>query len=224
MSLVPSSKITAFHGECHTVPSMKRLTLARCASALLALLVLICAAKANALHLTDLQGHSVEQLATAGERVVVLIFAATDCPISNRYIPEIERLRREQSERGVAFWWVFPNPGDTLPIVRRHSKDFSISTPTLIDPQQELVHMAHASVTPEAAVFAVNHGALREVYRGRIDDRYIAFGQERPQATHHELEQAIEAALTGKPAPEPAGSPVGCSIVPITSTPSTSKL
>ena len=162
----------------------------------------------------DLSGQPVRRLAKQGARAVVLIFAATDCPISNRYIPQIEALQRKLSPHGVAFWWVFPNPGDTLPIVRKHGQDFSIVTPTLIDSRQELVHMAHASVTPEAAVFSVDHGALHEVYRGRIDDRYMSFGQERPQAMHHELEQAIEAALTGKPAPAPAGSPVGCSIIP----------
>src|SRR5208282_2674251 len=106
-------------------------------------------------------------------RAVVLIFAATDCPISNRYIPEIQRLHDEYATKGVAVWWVFSNPSDTLSVVRKHGEDFSIHTPTLIDSKQELVTMAHVSVTPEAAVFTVENGKLREVYHGRIDDRYI---------------------------------------------------
>lgn len=169
---------------------------------------------ASSLHATDLNGDPVKELAGPGTRAVVLIFAATDCPISNRYIPEIEALRRKLSAQGVAFWWVFPNPGDTLAVVRKHTADFSISTPALLDSRQDLVQMAHASVTPEAAVFKVDHGQLNEVYRGRIDDRYIAFGQERPQATHHDLETAIEAALAGHIVVQPLGEPVGCSIVP----------
>jgi hypothetical protein len=186
-----------------------------CYAALLLLFALfVSTAQSAPLHATDLQGHSVEQLTTDGTKVVVLIFAATDCPISNRYIPQIEALRRKLSSQGVAFWWVFPNPGDTLSIVRKHGQDFSISTPTLIDSQQELVHLANASVTPEAAVFAVDHGSLHEVYRGRIDDRYIAFGEERPQATHHDLEQAIQAILAGRTVAQSFGEPVGCSIIP----------
>jgi AhpC/TSA family protein len=163
----------------------------------------------------DADENAIRQLASANTRIVVLIFAATDCPVSNRYIPEITRLDRELSTNGVAFWWVFPNPEDTLSVVRKHGKDFAISTPTLIDASQQLVRMAHASVTPEAAVFAVKDGSLTEVYRGRIDDRYIAFGQERPQAAHHELEEAIQAALAGRPVPRPVESAVGCSIIPV---------
>ena len=161
-----------------------------------------------------LNGQPVRQLAKSGTRVVVLIFAATDCPISNRYIPEIARLDRELTAQGVAFWWVFPNPGDTLATVKKHARDFSIATPTLIDFHQELTRMAHAAVTPEAAIFTVKDGVMNEVYRGRIDDRYIAFGQERPQATHHDLEEAIKAALASRPMPKSSGGPVGCSIIP----------
>jgi hypothetical protein len=174
------------------------------------------AARAQSLHATDLQGRAVEQLATAGTRVVVLIFAATDCPISNRYVPEIERLDHDLAAKSVAFWWVFPNPGDTLSIVQKHGREFSITTPTLLDSHQQLVTIAHVAVTPEAAVFAVKDGSLHEVYHGRIDDRYIAFGQEHPQATHHELEEAVKATLAGQPAPKAHGEPVGCSIIPAT--------
>jgi hypothetical protein len=167
----------------------------------------------------DLNGKPVRQLAGPNIHLVVLVFAATDCPISNRYIPEIARLDRELAAQGVAFWWVFPNPGDALAVVQKHVHDFSITTPTLIDSHQNLVRMANVSVTPEAAVFAVKDGALHEFYHGRIDDRYVAFGQERPQATHHDLEEAIQATLAGRPIPQPNRGPIGCSIVPVTKRP-----
>ncbi len=161
----------------------------------------------------DLHGQPVTQLAGPGIRAVVLIFAASDCPIANRYVPEIARLNREFAARGVRFWWVFPNPDDTAAVVAQHNRDFSIAESTLLDRKQALVHMAHATTTPEAALFLVANGGLREVYRGRIDDRYISLGQERPQPQHRELEAAIAAALAGKSIPQPAGPPVGCSIV-----------
>jgi len=164
---------------------------------------------------TDLSGHAIGQLAGADTRVVVLVFAATDCPISNRYIPEIARLQKEFSARHVAFWWVFPNPGDTVAAVRKHELDYSIHAATIIDAKQELVRMAHVSVTPEAAVFAVEKGKLREAYHGRIDDLYFAFGQERPLATHHDLEDAVKAVLAGQPVAVDAHGPVGCSIIPL---------
>jgi len=169
---------------------------------------------------TDLAGNPIKDLAGPGVRVVVLIFAASDCPISNRYVPEIARLNKEFSPQGVRFWWVFPNPDDTAPVVAKHNREFSIPSKvstadlsTVLDRRQSLVAWAHATVTPEAAVFLVEGTGLREVYHGRIDDRYVSLGQERPQAGRHDLEETISATLAGKPAPQPGGPAVGCSIV-----------
>jgi hypothetical protein len=163
----------------------------------------------------DLSGHPVRQLANPDTQVLVLIFAATDCPISNRYIPEIARLQKEFRSQHVTFWWVFPNPEDAADLVRKHELDYSIHAATIIDANQDLVRLAHVSVTPEAAVFAVDNGQLREAYHGRIDDLYYAFGQERPSATHHDLEDAIQAVLAGRSAAPAAHGPVGCSIIPL---------
>lgn len=164
---------------------------------------------------TDLHGHPVHQLASRGERAVVLIFAASDCPISNRYVPEVARLSRKYSAQGIHFWWVFPDPQDTADIVAKHDQEFSITESVLLDTRQTLVHMAHASITPEAAVFLVTPNGLREVYHGRIDDRYLSIGRERPQPQQHDLEDAIAAVLAGKPVTHPFGQPVGCAIIPL---------
>jgi len=80
----------------------------------------------------------------------------------------------------------------------------------MLDVSQATTRRANASVTPEAAIFTAD---MREVYHGRIDDRYLDVGKERPQAAHHDLELAISAALAGKPVPQPGGPSVGCSIV-----------
>ncbi|HEY6488303.1 MAG: redoxin domain-containing protein [Terracidiphilus sp.] len=159
-------------------------------------------------------GKPISDLGGPGIRVVVLIFAASDCPISNRYVPEVARLHREFTSQGVHFWWVFPNPQDTTSIVARHDRAFAISESVVLDTQQTLVRKAHATITPESAVFVIRDGSMREVYHGRIDDRYLAFGRERPAPQHHELEVAIAAALAGKPVTPSAGPPVGCVIVP----------
>ena len=156
----------------------------------------------------------VQHLTAPGVRVVVFYFAATDCPISNRYVPEIQRLDREYASNGVRVWWVYPNPTDDAAAISRHRLEFGITGGVFPDPPESAVSLAHATITPEAAVFVVDGGELREVYRGRIDDRYISIGQERPRATRYDLELAISAALAGKPVPHPEGPPVGCAIIP----------
>ena len=162
----------------------------------------------------DLNGHPVERMAPPGTRVVVLFFAASDCPIANRYLPEIERLDREFAPQGAHFWWVYPNPEDTAAVVRSHDAQFHLQGDAVLDTDQRLTRMAHVTVTPEAAVFVATASGLRKVYSGRIDNRYLALGQERPAATRHDLEIAVRAALENNPVPQPRGPAVGCSIVP----------
>jgi hypothetical protein len=186
---------------------------------LIALALAVCRADAApADYGMDLHRQPIRQLAGPGVRVVVLFFAASDCPISNRYIPEIARLTQEfaaqrSGSQQARFWWVYPNASDTAQVVADHNREYSISGDTILDPRQSLVQRAHATTTPEAAIFLVEGNGLREVYHGRIDDRYLDIGQERPQAEHHDLESAIAAALAGKPVPQPGGPAVGCSIV-----------
>ena len=64
-------------------------------------------------------------------------------------------------------------------------------------------------MTPESAVF-LRGGAL--AYHGRIDDRYVDFGEVRPEPTHRDLADAIDAALGGRPALPASGHAVGCAI------------
>ena len=86
----------------------------------------------------------------------------------------------------------------------------------LIDPNDTttkvLVHgqLAGATVTPTAVVLD-REGAVR--YRGRIDDFYAALGKPRRQATTHELRDALDAVLAGKPVAVPEAKALGCYIV-----------
>ena len=83
--------------------------------------------------------------------------------------------------------------------------------PVQRDPEHKLAASAHATITPEAAVF--DHDKL--IYHGRIDDQVAAFGKVRAHATTHELEDAINAALAGR-APVVAYAPaVGCYLVDV---------
>src|SRR5262245_34140024 len=112
------------------------------------------AAAATALQLLDLNGRPVDPLqTTANVKAVVFVFTATDCPISNRYAPEVQRLHREFAAKGVRFWLVYPNPAESADAIRAHGQSFGYPADALRDPKQQLVKMAKATVTPEAAVF-----------------------------------------------------------------------
>lgn len=155
----------------------------------------------------NLDGTEVDPFLAAGRKPIVLIFVRTDCPISNRYAPLIQRISAEYGAK-ISLWLVYPGRTSTAEKIRRHEHDYGYKLPVLRDPQHELVAKAQVQVTPEAAVFDVNHHLL---YHGRIDDLYQDFGRARPAATTHELVDAIQAALGGK-TPPPSTPGVGCFI------------
>jgi choline dehydrogenase-like flavoprotein len=118
-------------------------------------------------------------------KAVVIVFLGTQCPISNRYAPEIQRIVSEFAGQGVVFRLVYPNPADEAAAIHEHMTAFSYAgaMEALRDPAHALVKFTKATVTPEAVVVA----AGRVVYRGRIDDRYVELGVERPAPTQHDL-------------------------------------
>jgi len=140
-------------------------------------------------------------------KAIVFLFVSIECPISNRYAPEVRRVYEKFAARGVVFWLVYPNPAESGTRIQDHVRAFAFPGRVLRDPQHALVRLARVTLTPEAAIF--DRGG-RIVYRGRIDDRYVHFGLDRPAATKHDLEDALSAVLAGKPVPEPVTQAVGC--------------
>lgn len=161
----------------------------------------------------DLDGRRVRLMPQADGQAVVLVFVASDCPISNRYLPQLVRLRKSLAGQGVAFWFVYPNLTESIAGIRAHQAGYGASGEVLRDDDRALARLTGAKVTPEASVLVRRGEELRVMYTGRIDDRYLSIGSERPQATRHELEAAIEAVLAGRPVSAPGGPPVGCGIV-----------
>src|SRR4029077_20951272 len=68
----------------------------------------------------------------------VFVFTTTDCPISNRYAPEIERLAAKFSPEG-AFTLGYPVPTDTPALITAHQKEFAFTIPFMRDTRQALV-------------------------------------------------------------------------------------
>jgi hypothetical protein len=158
-----------------------------------------------------LSGAPVDALqAPAGTKAIVFIFTSTDCPISNRYAPEVRRIAGAFAAKGVAFRLVYPNPSEDAKAIRAHMAAYGYGDAfePLRDPGFALVKLTGVTITPEAVV--VSHGKV--VYRGRIDDRFVDLGRERPAPTERDLFDALTAIVAGKPAPHATTQAVGCFI------------
>jgi AhpC/TSA family len=196
---------------------MRRFLFMICAIALLGSHGTVCQTQtSHASYGYYLNGEPVRSLAESSVSAVVLFFAASDCPISNRYLPEIRRLEEEFVAQGVVLWFVYPNFGTTSNAVKQHEAAYGAERHVLLDPDHQLVNLVHAKVTPESAVLVPERrkgDTFRAVYHGRIDDRYLRLGQERPKATQHDLERAIFDVLQGRAVERPNGPAVGCGII-----------
>jgi len=159
--------------------------------------------------LLDLSGRHVNPLRATRAKATVFVFTRSDCPISNRYAPEVRRLYKKFAPQGVTFWLVYPDPNEAPEAIRKHREEYAYPFGVLRDPTHALVTLTGAKVTPEAAVF-VRGGEM--VYHGRIDDLYVDFGKTRRAPTTHDLEQVLEAVLEGRPVKAASTPAVGCFI------------
>jgi hypothetical protein len=178
--------------------------------ALAAMLILVAAAGSAAQPLViGLDGAPVAPLG-ADARATVLLFTAVDCPISNRYAPEVRRLAARYAASGVRIWLVYANRDESPAAARTHATAFDYGLPVALDPGGVLADRAGATVTPQVAVFDRAGGLA---YLGRIDDRYLDFGVDRPVPTTHDLADALAAVTAGRPVPVARTRAVGCAIV-----------
>lgn len=159
--------------------------------------------------LRDVDGVEHRQSEWANKRAIAIFFTTVDCPLSNGYVPEMNRIRQEYADRGVAFYAVEADTTIDVADVRRHAKEFGFSFPVLIDKKQLLARLAGATATPEVAVLS---SAGKVLYLGRIDNRVEDFDRRRNVVTEHDLRDALSAVLAGRPVPRPTTKVVGCAI------------
>ena len=154
-----------------------------------------------------LDGSAADPFQKSPGKIVVLVFVRTDCPISNRYAPAIQRISAKY-EGKVSFWLVYPDKSESAEKIRQHEREYKYQLPALRDPQFVLVKLAQVRITPEVAVFDASRNLA---YHGRIDDLYKDLGRARHAATTHELDDAIQAVLDGH-APPASAPGIGCFI------------
>lgn len=180
-------------------------------AATLCLLASVGQADAEQITLKDVHGVSRRPLQMRGKRATVLFFILQDCPIANRYAPEINRIVAAYTPKRIAFYVVYVDPALKPKEARKHAKDYGYRCPALLDPAHRLAKKIGATISPEAVVIGPDG---KRMYCGRIDDLYIDLGRQRYEATQHDLREALDAILSGRSVPNPVTKAVGCFIPP----------
>lgn len=127
-------------------------------------------------------------------KVIVLYFNSTECPVTNRYLPSLDKLHANLADEKVVIVTINSNQHDTAKDIRQHARRFGLRLPVLVDPQGEVARSLSVTRTAEAIVL---DGHLKMRYRGAIDDRFER-GVTRPRAGTEFLADAIEAVVKGR--------------------------
>jgi len=118
-----------------------------------------------------------------GAGPVAIVFVDGECPVSARYLGELNDFAAEARKHGVDFYAVMSSPHRTWHDARELRDAYSLKLPILFDPSGDLAARLDPVTFGEA--FVINERD-RMVYRGRIDDRFAGIGKLRRVIRNHE--------------------------------------
>ncbi len=166
---------------------------------------------------TDGQTYTLKNFSRS--KFLVIVFTANHCPTAQAYEDRIIQLVKDYRDKGVAIVAISPNDSkafhlnelgytdlsDTIAEMKIRAKDKGFNFPYLYDGDTQKTSHAYGPVsTPHAFVFDQQR-LLR--YAGRIDNN-----ERLGKATVHDLRNALDALLAGKPVPVATTKTFGCSI------------
>ena len=140
-------------------------------------------------------------------KAVVYCFLGTECPVSNGYAAQMQRLAEQYAAQGATFVGAYSEPGVAADEAKQHGVEYGLKFVRLLDGEQKLAAQAGIQRVPTFVVVRPD-GTI--AYRGRIDDRWSPEGKRRNDPRTHELADAVEAVLAGKSPPLAETPTFGC--------------
>lgn len=158
------------------------------------------------LYSADGRRHTLRNV--TGAKATVIFFASTECPSAVAYEQELARRIDDFQARGVALIAVNSNYSDTREKINAHRISAKLPYPVYQDVDGRLADTLGATRSSEVVLLNADNEV---VYQGRIDDQ-VTVTVRRPRATTHELRDAIDATLAGRPVAVARTEASGCFI------------
>lgn len=145
-----------------------------------------------------------------GKKALVVLFICNHCPYVNAIEERMISLAKKYSSQDVAFIGICSNdpgdyPEDSPAELKKRWAEKNYGFPYLIDESQDIARTFGAVCTPD--IFAYDQN-LRLKYRGRLDDSW----KNPALVKRQELNEALEALLSGKAVNPQQNPSMGCSI------------
>ncbi|MBT8382734.1 MAG: redoxin domain-containing protein [Ignavibacteria bacterium] len=134
----------------------------------------------------------------------VILFIATECPVSNDYNKRMQYIYNEYAPKGFAFLGINSNKAELVDRIKEHAEEKGLTFPVLKDEKNVIADMFEASVTPEA--YILNSG-LEILYQGRIDN-----SRNESEVVSKDLETALDEIYSGSVVTKKKTKAFGCTI------------
>lgn len=158
--------------------------------------------------LDNCYGKSVSLNDFDDQKLLVIAFLGTECPLAKLYAPRLNAIEEQFADAGVSVIGINSNKQDSLTELAAFAHRHEIDFPLLKDVGSRIADVMHAKRTPE--VFLLDEERIVR-YHGRIDDQYgVGYAKDKP--AKNELVIAIEELLAGKPVSVAETDVVGCHI------------
>jgi len=146
----------------------------------------------------------------ADRKAVVIVFTCNHCPTAVLYEDRLIQLQSDYADKGVQLIAINPNedkghPTDSYDHMIERAKEKGFNFPYLRDETQDVAKAYGAVRTPH---FFLLDAQRKLVYQGRMDDN----GRDPSAVERHDLREAIEETLAGKPVSVPVTKATGCSV------------
>jgi peroxiredoxin len=137
-------------------------------------------------------------------KAIVVMFIATQCPVSNDYNTRMAKIYSDYKDKNVTFIGINSNKQESIDEIKKHSKDNNFGFTVLKDKDNIIADKYDASVTPE--IFVLN-GKYEILYHGRIDD-----SRKVTEVETNDLRKTLDEILAGKSVSNPKTKAFGCTI------------
>jgi peroxiredoxin len=159
--------------------------------------------------LADADGKAVALHDLKDRKAVVVVFLSFECPVSCSYAATLGELAKIYEAKGVAFLGInSSDEGDAKELAKK-AAEFKLPFPVLKDSKNAAADAFKAVNVPEA--FVLDHNFVLR-YRGRIDNGFTKRLVRAPKVTEHDLKNALDDVLAGKPVRTPITTAIGCTI------------
>ncbi|MFZ6034080.1 MAG: thioredoxin family protein [Melioribacter sp.] len=160
--------------------------------------------KAENFKLKDYNGKEYRLSDFKDSKAIVIMFIATQCPVSNEYNSRMIELYKDYKDKGVSFVGINSNKQESVEEIKEHAKENGFEFVILKDEKNVIADKFGASVTPE--IYVLN-GDFEILYHGRIDD-----SRKEDEVKTHDLRVALDEILAGKKVSNPKTKAFGCTI------------